>query len=206
MAVQKSTPEEKLFAVIQGAAKISPLRARAQALSLNRLGATLAALLGPINLPRVNRFLFIVMILLGLWCALTPFLMAPGVERLMREATQQIHPFAIRPPLEGLKPTEQYVQLIQERDPFRLEAARQAPISSAAQPPAPQGPAPSDLVKDFKLVGISWSPEPVAMIEQVSSKQSSFLKAGDRLGSATVKEILQDRVILRIGEENVELF
>jgi len=47
---------------------------------------------------------------------------------------------------------------------------------------------------------------PQAMVEQVSQQTTHVLKAGDPLGPFTVKEVLEDRVILQIGTEELELF
>ena len=44
------------------------------------------------------------------------------------------------------------------------------------------------------------------MVEQLSTHQTHVLKPGDSVGAATVKDVLPDRVIFRVGEEEVELF
>ena len=48
--------------------------------------------------------------------------------------------------------------------------------------------------------------EPEAMVEESNSKQTYVLTPGQKIGEATVKEILPDRVILRVGDEDVPLF
>ena len=63
------------------------------------------------------------------------------------------------------------------------------------------------MIRKFKLVGISWldSPESAsAMIENVDSGATQFLKAGDKINDVTIKEIFADRVLLTYqGEELV---
>ena len=204
MTIQKPTPEEKLFAVIQGAHHSGP-RAKATTLSLGKIGAMVFALIGPMTLPRVNRLLMWVVGMLAALCLISPVTMQPRVSRVLLQAQRQVSPFVIAPPLEGLKSSDAYVQLIREQDPFRIEATHQEP-TRVQQPPEQQGPSAKDVVADLKLVGISWGEEPVAMIEQGSSKQTHVLKVGDVLGAVTVKTILPDRVVLRVGEEEVELF
>jgi hypothetical protein len=44
------------------------------------------------------------------------------------------------------------------------------------------------------------------MIEQISQNMTHVLKAGDPIGAFTVKEILQDRAVLQMGEQEIELF
>ncbi len=200
MPSQKPTPEEKLFAVIQGA-KASPLRTRAQALSLASLGGWLAALIGPLDLPRVNRALTVVMMVMGVG-ALSPFVMRPRVDRLLSRVEERAVP-AVAAPLEGLRPLEEYLPRIVEQDPFRVG---RAPSSMSAPDVTPGSLAsdPRQLVSGLRLVGISWGEEPTAMIEQ--NQQTFFLKVGDPIAGFTVKDIHQDRVILRMGEQDVELF
>jgi len=200
----KPTPEEKLFAVIQGAPH-APLRARGGALSLAVVGGRLAAWVGPIDLPRVNGALTVILIGMGAACVFAPLAMQPRLSRVLARAEQRIAPFVLPSPLDGLKATELYVQAIRDQDPFRV-GRREAPPAPVEPPPAAQGPTAQELVSDFKLVGISWAEEPIAMIEDTNTLQTHVLKRGEALGSSTVKEILPDRVILRINEADVELF
>ena len=209
MTADKPTPEEKLFAVIQGA-KHPPLRAKAQVISLASAGPWLSSLMGPMDLARINQLLTWVIAGMGLLCVASPVLMRPHGDRMVAAAQQQAAPFVMPSPLEGLKTTQAYVELLRSQDPFRIEA--QATVPKAEQPPTVQephirpGPDPKTVLADLKLVGISLSPEPIAMIEQVSTQQTYFLKPGDLIGQAMVKEILSDRVVLHVGDQDMDLF
>lgn len=207
MPPAEPTPEERLFAVIQGAHQ-SGARAKGRALSLTGVSTVASALIGPLDLPRVNRGLMGAVIALAALCLASPVMMRPQIGRVLRRAQQQVGPFAIAPPLEGLKPTEESVKLMYDQDPFRLEAKMaSAPPHIEGASPAPPAPSAKDVVvAKFKLVGISLSPEPVAMIEEISTKQTYVLTPGQRIGEATVKEILPDRVMLRVGDAEVPLF
>ena len=207
MPPAEPTPEERLFAVIQGAHQ-SGARAKGRALSLTGVSTVASALIGPLDLPRVNRGLMGAVIALAALCLASPVMMRPQVGRVLQRAQQQVSPFAIAPPLEGLKPTEESVKLMHDQDPFRLEAKiATAPPHVEETPPAPPAPSPKEVVvKNFKLVGISLSPEPVAMIEEIATKETHVLRAGETVGAATVKEILHDRVVLRVEQEDVPLF
>lgn len=201
MASQQPTPEEKLFAVIQGASQ-PPLRSKAKMLSLTRVGTTLSSLVGPVDLPRVNQALTMLIAAMGFWCLLSPALFSPRVNRLLMNATVGVMPH-IGPPLAGLKSADEYLQQLVQQDPFRVGDTLRA-AAMPEQVPEPMPPDAKALVADVKLVGISWGPEPVAMLEQ--HQQTYVLKRGETLGSLTVKEILPDRVILRAGTQDVELF
>lgn len=202
----KPTPEEKLFAVIQGAAH-PPLRRQPRTLSLAGVGSSWAAWAQGWDLPRVNDWLAAVAVLLGIACIASVFV-HPDEQRLLAQAQQRRVPFSIQPPLEGLQPSERYLSVMQERNPFRLETPpAPSKLAFAVEPaPAPKDADPRAVLADLKLVGISLHPEPVAMIEQVSTRQTHVLHAGDVIGAATVKEVLPDRVILRIGEQDADIF
>ena len=62
-----------------------------------------------------------------------------------------------------------------------------------------------DMVKDLRLVGIMPGDEPQAIIEDKKNGQTLFLKKGERIGEAEIKEILDGRVILGYGNETITL-
>jgi type II secretion system protein C len=58
---------------------------------------------------------------------------------------------------------------------------------------------------DFRLVGVavsSKSGQNRAVIEQEPDWRQRFIREGDRIGPAMVKKILNDRVVLEIGQDN----
>lgn len=203
MATQKPTPEEKLFAVIQGARQASP-RAKVHVLPLAAVMAQVQAILRELDLPRINRGLSVIIIGLAGWCLLGPLLLRPRMDRVLKQATKYLAPFVIAPPLDGLKPSDGYVGLMRTSDPFRVgEPAAKPRQATAAAVPTANAKA---MLADFKLVGIARGAVPTAMVEQVSQQTTHVLKAGDPLGPFTVKEVLEDRVVLQVGTEELELF
>lgn len=200
MTMPKPTPEEQLFAVIQGAPQ-PPLRKRAIAVSWPGLRTQTVAFLTSLTLPRINQALAAFAILLGFLALVTPLIMPPRVERLLRSIHEPTAAH-MRAPLEGLRPREEYLQMMAQHDPFRV--GPEAGSSAASASSAPAAAAASAEVADLKLVGIAWDDEPTVMIEQ--HEQTFVLKVGQAIGQATVKEILKDRVILRVGNHDVELF
>ena len=199
---QKPTPEEKLFAVIQGAQAASP-RARAHAVSLATVTSQLQAILRQADLPSINRALSALIVVLAVWGAINPFLLRPRMDRVLKQATRYLAPFVIAPPLEGLKASNDYIARMRANDPFRVgEAVTRLPAVAATLPAATT----QALLADLKLVGIAKGAVPHAMIEQVSQQTTHVLKAGDPIGPFTVKEVLDDRVILQYDIEELELF
>jgi len=196
MALQKPTPEEKLFAVIQGA-KTPPLRGS------GRRGRALVSVLAAVDLPQINQALAIAAAVMGL-ATLHPLIQRPRLERLL-ESVPSATGFRIAGPLDGLRALDVYLPSILEQDPFRVGTTVPAqPSETAAGEQPPTEPDPSTLLSGLKLVGISPEPDPTAMIEM--DKQTYFVRPGGTIGTFTVKQILPDRVILRAGDRDLELF
>ncbi len=61
------------------------------------------------------------------------------------------------------------------------------------------------MVKSFKLVGISWSNDPDAIIEDEKAKKTYFVKTGHKINEISVQAIYRDRVILHYRSQEVEL-
>jgi len=62
-----------------------------------------------------------------------------------------------------------------------------------------------EMTKNFKLVGISWSEDPDAIIEDSDANKTYFVKTGSSINEIKVQAIHEDRVILHYGMEEVEL-
>lgn len=198
MATTKPTPEEKLFAVIQGA-QATPIRGRAQVFSPAQVRQTLGALVRACDVPRINQGLLALIIGLGAWCLLAPVLMHPSVERVINQTSQYPAPF-VTAPLSGLRPVEEYVESMAQHDPFRI-GERPVQSGTAAQDARPD---PRALVAELKLVGIAFGDQPVAMVEEHG--QTHVLQVGDTLRQMTVKDIFKDRVIFQVEDQEVPLF
>ncbi len=207
METKQPTPEEQLFAVIQGAQR-PPLRTKAGSVRMT-LGARVATAIGPFDLPRVNQLLTGLIVLLVLWGVVNLMVMGPlmnrRLQRLIRQAEQHLTPFTIAPPLEGLKTADEYLKVVREQDPFHVGE----PVTPTAKPEvasSPPKPNVQTVLSHLKRVGVALSGDPTVMIEDGDTHQTHFLKIGNVIGPFTVKEILPDRAILHAGDEDYELF
>jgi len=63
----------------------------------------------------------------------------------------------------------------------------------------------ADMTAHLKLVGISMSDDPDAMIEDSNLQKTFFVKAGSMLGDLTVETITKDKVVLKYNKEIFEL-
>jgi len=90
--------------------------------------------------------------------------------------------------------------MVQRRDIF-------APVKliSAENPQDETRKALSTLIKDLKLVGISWGKDPEVIIEDTKDNKTYFLKAGDTIGKFKIDTILKDKAILEAEGQKMEL-
>ena len=200
MTAPSMTPEERLFAVIQGK-EHSPVQQRLKTPWRGEVGRRVRSLIGSLDLERGNQLLFVVAIVLGLWCVFNPVIMRPTIDAILKGSNAHLEPLVMASPVEGVKALEEYQQVLRIADPFRL-------ASSSVSGPRGSTQDPSDLktrLGDVHLVGISLGGTPTAMIEDRRAQRTQFVAQGDQVGELRVKEILDDRVILEHGSEQLEL-
>jgi len=101
--------------------------------------------------------------------------------------------------VSALKGLIYYVDGIGKRDIFRMGGK----FDSEAEPAAVSKLV--ELTQKLKLVGISWSDDPDAMIEDSAMSKTFFVKKGQMIGELTVDNISKDRVTVRYGKEVVDL-
>ncbi len=97
-----------------------------------------------------------------------------------------------------LKPFSFYLENIKKRDIFRMgrkPALEGELISSKA----------AEATQNLRVVGISWSEQPDAMIEDIKAGKTYFVKKGQMAGEFKVEVIYKDRVTLRCGMENIDI-
>lgn len=189
-----------MFSVIQGA-KATPLRGRGSRKTIGQLAQQISAQIAAIDLPQVNQLLAGLIVLLSIGLVIQ-YATQPSINTLIADSAQPLA-FRIATPLQGLKPLEEYLPKVLEQDPFRIGQAP-ALLSQAAADAQVSKPDPRALIANMRLVGIASGDVPTAMIEQ--DKQTYFLKPGDSIGGLTVQEIQKDHVILKSGDQEVELF
>jgi hypothetical protein len=100
------------------------------------------------------------------------------------------------------KAASYYFEKIRERDIFKMGAKK-----TTAQATSPKGPSSRiiEATQHLKLVGISWSNDPDAMIEDTKALRTFFVKRGQMIGEVKVQAIFKDKVVLAFGGEEIEL-
>jgi type II secretory pathway component PulC len=62
-----------------------------------------------------------------------------------------------------------------------------------------------EMTQNLKLVGISWSNDPDAMIEDTKTTRTFFVKRGQMISEVKVKDIARDKVVLTYDGEDIDL-
>lgn len=95
-----------------------------------------------------------------------------------------------------------YTEKVKQRDIFKI-----GKVAAPKEEQAPKEATPKIIeeTQHFKLVGISWSNDPDAMIEDTVALRTLFVKRGDMVGRVKVQAIFRDKVVLSFEGEETEL-
>ena len=215
---EKITPEEKLLKLIENPGKgtgdlkirrpfnkrailnlFSFKQLKANFRSLGRSGEKLKPFL--LNLKFVNRFLAGVAVVMILFLVFDFIAGRPTLSNVYiyaKETQTASQAFKISP-LQNAVNLSDYQSLIDTRDVFHFEPLKKAEATPEAM----------EIIKaeaaQLKLVGIIWSKNPQAMIEDIKESKTSLVNEGDTIGKLTIKRILKDKVILSYENEEFEL-
>jgi len=99
-----------------------------------------------------------------------------------------------------VRPFSYYLEMVQRRDIFSAVKLR-----SASDPEDETKKALAEMLKDLKLVGISWGSDPEVILEDSKANKTYFLKAGETVGTFKVDSIMKDKVVLESGGQKMEL-
>lgn len=120
----------------------------------------------------------------------------PGVELKPQAASA----LSLDTEVLGLKRTvSYYLDKVESRDIFKM-----GPKNPAAAKGGPSEKA-MEATQHLKLVGISWSDNPDAMIEDSKAQRTFFLKRGQMIGDVKVVAIFKDKVVLNYAGEDIDL-
>jgi hypothetical protein len=100
-----------------------------------------------------------------------------------------------------LKTMSYYLEKARERDIFKMGVKSVEAVTA-------KGPSAKllEVTQNLKLVGISWSNDPDVMIEDTKNQRTLFLKKGQVIeDDLKLKAVFKDKVILSLGQEEVEL-
>ena len=98
--------------------------------------------------------------------------------------------------------TAYYLEKVRQRNIFRMGSEAASGAENAVKAPTAEI---IQATQHLKLVGISWSSDPDALIEDTKALRTFFVKRGQKVGDIKIQAILKDKVILSVGGEEMEL-
>lgn len=101
-----------------------------------------------------------------------------------------------------LKAAAFYLEQVRGRNIFEMGDTQPKEGEKTVQPSAEES---LEASQSLKLVGIAWSDDPDAMIEDTKAMKTFFVKRGEMVGEFKVEAIFKNKVILTIGGEEIEL-
>ena len=102
-----------------------------------------------------------------------------------------------------LKAASFYLEKVRQRNIFEIgQKEESVEDTEAVNPPSGET---LEITQYLKLVGISWSDDPYAMIEDTRALRTFFLKRGEKIGEIKIQAIFRDKVILNYHGEEIEL-
>lgn len=103
-----------------------------------------------------------------------------------------------------LKAASYYLEKVRQRDIFQLGPKKTEDTKEEAVQSGPSGEI-LEATQHLKLVGISWSNDPDAMLEDTKALKTFFVKRGQMIGDVRVQAIFKDKVVLSYRGEETEL-
>ena len=157
------------------------------------------------RLHLVNRVLMATLVLLAGYLAAD--LLGPGRSRGASRTPRRGMPSLAgnqspAKPEDYMKPMSVYIHSANQRNPF-MAPGTQAEV----EPPQPREAdhRMKELRETLVVVGIDRSGTPKALIEDTKLNRTYFVRAGEQVAGATVKEITSDGVTLEYEGQSVEL-
>lgn len=230
MATERSiTPEKQLLKLIEENKGRNPAAVQAHALRRRGMGlVSLGAWLGrfsfskdwfrrrvesfrgqPLDIKSVNR------ILLLCAAAFTLYFLASTTTALIQLSSPSDLEAPASPNGSSInlmervflkKAVSYYLEKMGERDIFQMGAVRKVTGADGIQTEMKVTSSRIlDVTETLKLVGISWSNDPDAIIEDTKDTKTFFVKTGQKIGEVKVQAIFKDKVVLSYQGEETEL-
>ena len=197
------TPEEKLLKIIENPGMVEKKKALPITRNIDALRSWFATFdikaIMPkrVDIKTVNKVLAVLCILVTLFLISDLLNGRVVFKRKLNKilAGTAVSTAAGRTTIPDVKP-EDLIAGTKKRNIFTLEAEKAKPISR------------SDIAGaavELKLVGILWSENPQAMVEDTRAQKTYLVSAGDKIGTVNVKSILIDKVVLSKDTEEWDL-
>lgn len=218
MAANKPTPEEQLLNLIEGAPGTGGRKRRKSPpfsfFNVNALLSFLPSFAASIkngavklkggaaepNLKIWNKVLAVFAVALFVYLTGDFVLGRLDIEQFVKRTAMVKARSLKENPAPEIKLFLYYLEMVQRRDIFSP-----VKLAGAENPDVEAKKVLSALIKDLKLVGISWGENPEVIIEDTKVNKTYFLKTGDTINKFRIESILKDKVILESEGQKMEL-
>jgi len=219
------SPEKRLLKMIEGqqpaTARSTPGQLGNKFFSLSSVRGRLAFMLdrlkrkrstarradSAVDLQRVNALLQAAIAVAAVWLVISSTLEYRRVQSMTAVEIKPQPQNAQAQSVEAvslIQPVGVYLDRVSARDIFSLADTAGEKKESALQEKTENARL-KEMTGKLKLVGISWSDSPDAIIEDQTAKRTYFVKEGAMIDDIKVYKILKDRVVLKYQSEEVEL-
>ena len=164
------------------------------------------------DIKHVNRALAGVVVLAVLYLIVDGLFFKAGDAKFMAQVSTSDAVFPMSAATSSMATDLQvYKNNLQRRNPFLPPQVHEAagPANSAAGATSAAGAAAgtmNEMLQAYKLVGISVSDQPLAMIEEVSSGRTFFLRKGQEFKGMKVQAVSREKVTLTYEGQEGDLF
>ncbi|HAJ57204.1 MAG TPA: hypothetical protein DCL35_05485 [Candidatus Omnitrophica bacterium] len=163
---------------------------------------------GPLDIKRINLVLSLLAVFMFIYFVASSSVLAMKFSVMpdfsfKTEAASKSESLALA---SQIKPVAAYIEKVGSRDIFKI-GRQAAPEEMDTGKQQVEEKARQDAVlAKYRLVGISWSDSPDAMVENLELKKTYFLKRAQTLPDGVkVQAIFKDKVILNLDGVEVEL-
>jgi len=166
---------------------------------------------GGFGVREINKILALAVVSMAVFFTL-------NMTRGLRDARQTVsfkEPRPVKVSPENILPQfpdlQRYVQAVSPRNifnPFEKKAVEPAAVTASVPAAVPSAARLLEKAGALKLVGVSWLDSPdsaSAMIENVTSGVTYFLRSGEMIDGMVVKSIYADSIVLEMDGERMEL-
>ena len=159
------------------------------------------------GVKRINVILKFLIVVMTIYAAYSIFEMATDIKKSANlilppdEMTEQIE----EPPV-GLKNVSYYLEKIRDQNIFTAADAPEEVVEYETEEDEYFAEEMVDVTKECSLVGIAWSDDPEAMIEDTKLNRTFFMKRGQTMSNGVrIVAIFKDRVVLSYKDKEFEL-
>lgn len=119
---------------------------------------------------------------------------------LLEVKKEDLKPVSFQEASVSKKAVSYFLEKVRARDIFKM------PVDKVPKTVI-KGPSSGiiEATQHLKLVGISWSDDPDAMVEDTKALRTFFIKRGQLIGEIKVQAFFKDKVVLSYAGEEIEL-